>query len=277
MSDFITEPQVQLISRPVIDINGINSFLCAHDKSWPEFFKKLDSNLDLGDKDAEYIPEMAGRVCYMSFPKKDGESKGRTHEEHVKHLIEVGHFSVIEHCNFSFQIWDVSRSLTHELVRHRHASYSQLSQRYVDSSDVHFVVPPALQELEKAHPEHSVITNWKLHCLASRQLYEDLTESLSNLYEDITDKTEKRKRAREAARSVLPNATETKVFLTMNARALRHFLTLRASAMADREIRNLAVKMFKIMNQEFPLLLHGIELIDLPDGSQAVQNKFKET
>jgi len=277
MSDFILEPMVKLLSRPVIDIDGLMKFLEDHNSSWPEFQKKLDSNLDLGDKDAEYIPELAGRVCYMSFPKKDGQSKGRTHEEHVKHLIEVGHFSVIEHCNFGFQIWGVSRSLTHELVRHRHASYSQLSQRYVDSSEVRFIIPPAIQELEKQDPNHPVINKWKESCLNSRLLYEEITESLSELYKDIEDKTERRKKAREAARSVLGNATETKIFITMNARALRHFLTLRASAAADREIRNLAVKIFKIMELEFPLLMHGIELINLPDGSQAVKNNFRES
>jgi thymidylate synthase (FAD) len=277
MTDFITEPMVKLISRPVVDIDGLTSFLDAHDVSWPEFQKKLDSNLDLGDRDAEYIPEMAGRVCYMSFPKKDGESKGRTHEEHIKHLIEIGHFSCVEHCNFGFVLWNISRSLTHELVRHRLASYSQLSQRYVDSSEVKFIIPPAIQELEKQNPNHPVINKWKESCLNSRLLYEEITESLSELYKDIPDKTEKRKKAREAARSVLPNATETKIFVTMNTRSLRHFLSLRANAAADREIRLLAVKIYKIMQQEFPLLMHGIDLIKLPDGTEAVQNSFRET
>ncbi len=276
MINFIVEPQVKLISRPIIDIDGLTTFLDAHNISWPDFQKKLDSNMDLGDRDAEYVPELAGRLCYMSFPKKDGELKGRSHDDHIKHLIEIGHFSCVEHCNFGFVLWNISRSLTHELVRHRLASYSQLSQRYVDSSEVKFIIPPALQELEKQYPSHPLITRWKDHCLGSRTLYEDLTESLSELYKDLPDKTEKRKKAREAARSILPNSTETKIFVTMNVRSLRHFLSLRANAAADREIRLLAVKIYKIMVQEFPLFMHGIELIKLEDGTEAVQNSFKE-
>lgn len=278
MNDFITEPMVKLISRPVIDISGLTSFLDAHNISWPDFQKKLDSNLDLGDRDAEYIPEMAGRCCYMSFPSKENQTKvGRSHEDHIKHLIEIGHFSVIEHCNFGFVTWGISRSLSHEFVRHRIASYSQLSQRYVDSSNVQFIVPPSLQELEKEIPDHPSIVKWKEHCIKSKILYTELTETLSELYKDIEDKTEKRKLARQTARSILPNCTETKIFFTMNTRSLRHFLSLRASAAADREIRLLACKIFKIMRQEFPLLMHGIELIKLSDGTEAIKNSFKET
>jgi len=277
MADFVTEPQVKLISRPVIDIDGLTTFLDVHNITWPEFQRKLSSNIDLGDRDAEYIPEMAGRICYMSFPSKDKEQKGRSHEDHIKHLIEIGHFSVIEHCNFGFVTWNISRSLSHEFVRHRIASYSQLSQRYVDSSDVKFIIPPSIQELEKEFPEHPSINKWKEHCIKSKLLYTELTETLSELYKDVPDKTEKRKLARQTARSILPNCTETKIFFTMNTRSLRHFLSLRASAAADREIRLLAIKIYKIMFQEFPLLMHGIELIKLPDGTEAIRNSFRET
>jgi thymidylate synthase (FAD) len=276
MNDFITEPMVKLISKPVFDIEGLTSFLNTHNILWPDFQKKLDSNLDLGDKDCEWIPEAAARICYMSFPKNSSSvHKGRSHEDHIKHLIEIGHFSCIEHSNFGFIVWDISRSLTHELVRHRLASYSQLSQRYVDSSDVKFIVPPSLQELENTKPE--IIEKWKQFCLQSRSFYEELTSELAELYKDVEDKTEKRKLARQAARSVLPNCTETKIYMTMNTRSLRHFLSLRASAAADREIRLLAVKIYKIMSQEFPLLMHGIELIKLSDGTEAIINSFKET
>lgn len=201
--------------------------------------------------------------------------KGRNHEDHIKHLIEVGHFSVLEHAVFNFHIWGVSRSLTHELVRHRISSYSQISQRYVDSSDCAFVVPPALQDLQKINPIAYVW--WEEHMRKSQNLYAHLTEVLGEMYVDIEDKTEKRKKARQAARSVLPNATETKIFVTMNGRSLRHFLSMRASAAADLEIRDLAVQMYKIMKREFELIVYGLELIKLDDGTEALVNHYTET
>ncbi len=274
MTDFVTDSEVRLIGRPVIEIDGVLDFLSNHGKHWPELQNKLDSNMDLGDRDAEWIAEMAARGCYMSYPNTGEEAKGRSHEDHIKHLIEVGHFSTIEHAQFNFVVWNVSRSLTHELVRHRHANYSQISQRFVDSSDVSFVVPDGIQDLSNLHPE--LLDEWKESCLKSRELYQKLTDTLSETYKDIESKTEQRKKARQAARSVLPNATETKIFMSMNGRALRHFISMRAHPAADLEIRKLAVKIFDIMEKEFPLIVHGMELVSLPDGTQGVENKFRE-
>jgi len=264
------KPRVELVGRPVIDIGGLMTFLQEHDMEWPELQNKLDSNIDLGDRDAEWLIEMAGRLCYMSFG-----GKGRTHEDHIKHLIEVQHGSVLEHVKFDFVIWGVSRSLTHELVRHRAGmSYSQLSQRYVDSSDCAFCVPPSIQQLEQTSPE--LYSDWLEHMRVSQNLYEHLTEALGDMYSDVESKLEKRKKARQAARSVLPNATETKIFAGMNGRAVRHFIELRANPAADLEIRMLAVDVFKIMEQEFPLIVHGMSMDDLPDGTQGVKSEFRK-
>lgn len=271
---FVTEPRIELVGKPVIEIAGVMAFLNEHGYSWEALTTKLDAHVDLGDGDGEWLVEMAGRNCYQSWPKAGEPAKGRTHEDHIKHLIEIGHGSAIEHAAFNFAIWNISRSLSHELVRHRiGTSYSQLSQRYVDSSNVDFIVPPAIQELKQTQPE--IYAKWVAHCNSSRDLYEELTASLANMYSDIDDKLERRKKARQAARSVLPNATETKIFVTMNARAVRHFIELRASEFADVEIRKLAVQMFQIMKKEFPLLAHGLELVQLPDGTQAVDSKHK--
>jgi thymidylate synthase (FAD) len=265
-----TKPRVELVGRQVMDINGIVAFLQEHDLVWPELQKKLDSNMDLGDRDCEWLIEMAGRGCYMSFG-----GKGRSHEDHIRHLIEVQHGSVLEHANFNFHIWGVSRSLTHELVRHRAGmAYSQLSQRYVDSSDCAFVIPPAIQKLQMIKPE--VYLKWLTFIGQAQELYSELTEELGEMYSDIESKTEKRKKARQAARSVLPNATETKIFTSMNGRAVRHFIEMRANAAADLEIRMLAVDIFKIMEREFPLVVYGIELIKLSDGTEAVESKFRK-
>lgn len=270
---FVTEPRVELIGKPILEIDGIVRFLNDHNYSWPEFTEKLESMMSLGDDDGEWLVEFAGRMCYQSFSKQGETIKGRSHEDHIRHLIEVGHGAVLEHATFNFAIWNVSRSLTHELVRHRLASYSQLSQRYVDSSNVAFIVPPAIQELAKTDPE--TYKAWTTHCERSRELYEELTEKLANMYEGVEDKLEKRKKARQAARSVLPNATETKIVCSMNARAVRHLIELRANPAADLEIRLLATKIYNILQKKAPLFLHGIDLVKLSDGTEGVESKFR--
>lgn len=270
---FVTEPEVRLVGKPVIEIEGVKEFLEAHGYIWPEFTGKVESMASLGDDDGEWLVEMAGRNCYQSWAKEGGEPKGRSHEGHIKHLIEVAHGACIEHANFNFIMWNISRSLTHELVRHRIASYSQLSQRYVDSSDVAFVVPPAIQELGEKKPDS--YRKWVEHCELSRQLYEELTTDLSEMYGDIKSGLERRKMARQAARSVLPNATETKIFVTLNGRAIRHLVELRANPAADVEIRKLAVKVCRIFLEKSPLLAHGLNIVKLNDGTEGVESKFR--
>lgn len=273
MNGFVTEPSVVLVGKPIIEIDGVMRFLEDHGYLWPELEKKFESMVSLGDDDGEWLVEMAGRMCYQSWPKQGETIKGRSHEDHIKHLIEVAHGACIEHANFNFVIWNVSRSLTHELVRHRIASYSQLSQRYVDSSNVAFIIPPAIQELAKSDPE--AYRMWVEHCEKSRQLYEELTTKLSEMYGDIESNLERRKKARQAARSVLPNATETKIFMTMNARAIRHLIELRANPAADVEIRRLAVKICRILQAKAPLFAHGLEIVKLEDGTEGVDSIYK--
>jgi thymidylate synthase (FAD) len=269
MQSFVTEPEVVLVGKPILEIEGVMKFLDDHGYIWPQLQEKINSCMSLGDDDGEWIIEASARQCYQSWGKNGEEFKGRSHEEHIKNLINTGHLSCIEHANFTFAIWNVSRTLTHELVRHRIASFSQLSQRYCDSSSVAFIVPSAIQELAKIDPD--TYRTWVEHCERSRQFYEELTSKLSDMYSDIENKLERRKKARQAARSVLPGCTETKLNMTMNARELRHFITLRASALADNEIRALAVKIFKIMDNNFPLLMHNLELVRLPDGTEGVK------
>jgi len=586
--NFVNEPKVALIGKPVFEIDGVMRFLDEHGYSWPELEEKLQQMISLGDDDAEWLVETAGRMCYQSWPKRGETMKGRSHEDHIKHLIEVKHGACIEHANFTFAIWGISRSLSHELVRHRIASYclagdtvihsgsrihgrfkgmlkkwtikqlfdwsldkkrkgrlkrilircfdnekiipiniksvqqsglkqlvkvtladgkwircskdhrfltningkniwksikelsvgellaingkpiykdmgwlrrkyhdenlsqkemaklagvshhtirswirkyklqksfgswsigktpwnknktycagwhhsletretlsqkkmgsgnprwlgdaasqqagrfraqklydikpcetcgseedicrhhidenthnndannieflcnschttkhaammgkfthtidwqpirsivpdgkemtydievdhdchnfvangfithnSQLSQRYVDSSSVAFIVPPAIQELAKI--DQNAYQKWIDHCKQSRSLYEELTSKLSDMYVDIESKLERRKKARQAARSVLPNATETKIVVTMNARAIRHLIELRANPAADVEIRKLAVKICRILQDKAPLFAHGLGIVKLEDGTEGVESKY---
>ncbi len=242
----VREPRVYLVGRQQLDHEGLDAFLADHGVSW-------QTDTAVG---GEALAEMAGRVCYMSY------GKGRkTNREFIGHIVEVGHGSVLEHAVWSFVITGVSRSFTHELIRHRHFSYSQLSQRYVNESDSDFVEPDAIA----AHPELHAL--WTEAVEATRRAYDRLVEGLQKHYATVPEPTLRRKLARQAARSVLPNATETKIFMTGNVRALRHFIELRGSEHADVEIRKVAVALLELMRREAPSLFADYELRTLPDGT----------
>jgi thymidylate synthase (FAD) len=244
----VRDPKLFLVGRQSVDPAAIDRFLGEHGATWT-------TDTEVG---AEMLAEMAGRVCYMSY------GKGRkTNREFISHLVEVGHGSVLEHAVWSFLVTGVSRSFTHELVRHRHFSYSQLSQRYVDESDSDFIEPDAIAEDPALHEVWSEAVN------AARRAYDRLVAGLEARYASEPDRTLRRKLARQAARSVLPNATETKIFVTGNARALRHFIELRGSEHADVEIRKVAVEMLRILQREAPSLFGDYTLVPLGDGSLA--------
>jgi len=262
----ISKPTVRLVSRPVLEPDQILSFLKDESKTWTELENKLSQGIDLADTDGDIIPEIAGRICYMSF------GKGRSHDEYIKHIISVGHESVFEHSYYNFMISGISRSLTHELVRHRiGVSYSQLSQRYVDESDTAFVVPPGINDLQTTNPD--LYYKWVRFMHETREFYAELVDGLAENYKDIEDKTEKRKKARQAARSVLPNATETKIYFGANIRSLRHIILMRAHPAADLEIRNLFVEIFRIMQNVAPSCFSDMSIITLDDGTEGVRSE----
>jgi thymidylate synthase (FAD) len=193
--------------------------------------------------DGERLAEFAGRLCYMS----QRNPASRTTREYLENIKKQGHGSVLEHANYSILFEGVSRSLTHELVRHRAGfAYSQLSQRYVDESTAAFVVPPAVigdEKLESA---------WKQQVEGAQKTYVALVEQLMERYGWVADRVHRRKMAREAARAVLPNATETKIVVTGNARAWRTMLELRAGEGAEMEIRRFAVATLRLLQREAP-------------------------
>ncbi|HZE09502.1 MAG TPA: FAD-dependent thymidylate synthase, partial [Gemmatimonadaceae bacterium] len=210
-----TEPRLTLIARP-------------------EFLEPGHLKVNwLGEStDGEKLAEFAGRLCYMS----QRNPASRATREYLDNIKKQGHGSVLEHANYSVLLEGVSRSLTHELVRHRAGfAYSQLSQRYVDESEANFVVPPAIIGDEALEKE------WRTQIDEAQRTYVRLVEHLMERYGWVTDKVHRRKMAREAARGVLPNSTETKIAVTANARAWRTMLELRSSEGAELEIRRCAV------------------------------------
>ena len=248
----VREPRVYVVGRQVVSDEEIRRFLADEGRTW-------ETDTEVG---GEKLAEIAGRVCYMSY------GKGRkTNEAFLSHLIEVGHGSVLEHGVWSFLITGVSRSFTHELIRHRHFSYSQLSQRYVDESDSEFVEPDVIASDPALHAAWAEAVN------AARAGYDALVAGLEARFTDVADRTLRRKMARQAARSVLPNATETKIFVTANARALRHFIELRGSEHAEVEIRKVAVAILGIMQREAPNVFADYTLVPLADGTFATHTE----
>lgn len=233
--------RVQLIAR--------TDFLAPPDVPW-------STDADGGSA----LVEFAGRACYQSWSKPN--PKTATNAGYIKHIIDVGHFSVLEHASVSFYITGISRSCTHELIRHRHFSYSQLSQRYVPEGDSRVVMPPGMEE----DPElRRLLTD---AADANRAAYARLLAGLEAKFSDQPNATLRRKQARQAARAVLPNATETRIVVTGNYRAWRHFVAQRASEHADVEIRRLAIECLRLLAGVAPAVFADFEISTLADGTE---------
>lgn len=289
----IRNPEVYLVGRQVVEAGALEKFLADHDvETW-------DTDTAVA---GQKLCETAGRLCYMSFAKP----RPGGNETYLKHILEVGHGSVLEHASWNFIFSGISRTCTHELVRHRAGwAYSQLSQRYVDESVAEFVIPADLQEevdaalfLRDARAKRvSVFPGEEVESLLRKSKYDGMTwdmfsamaEAGNNWLEGVNHAhgmylrltkylankaavkglvgTEAKKFARQAARSVLPNATETKIFVTVNARAARHFIEMRASRYAEPEIRKLAVAMLMLLQADSPNIFGDYTLVSLPDGT----------
>ncbi len=229
-----------------------------------EFLPPSDVDWRTDADGGEALVEFAGRACYQSWSKPNPRTA--TNASYLKHIIDVGHFAVLEHASVTFYITGVSRSCTHELIRHRHFSYSQLSQRYVPEDDARVVIPPGLED----DPE-------------LRQLVLDAADSSRRVYLELLAGLEakftagepsgsrdvlRRKQARQAARAVLPNDTETRIVVTGNYRAWRHFIATRASEQADVEIRRLAVACLRELAAVSPAAFADFEIGVLADGTE---------
>jgi thymidylate synthase (FAD) len=243
-----TEPRITLLARP--------SF------TEPEHLpvKWLGESTD-----GERLSEFAGRLCYMS--QKNPAS--RPTREYLENIKKQGHGSVLEHANYSLLLEGVSRSLTHELVRHRAGfAYSQLSQRYVDESEANFVMPPAIIG------DETLESRWREQMEAAQKSYVALVESLMQRYAWVGDKVHRRKMAREAGRGVLPNSTETKIVVTGNARAWRTMLELRTSEGAELEIRRCAVAILRVLQGEAPGFFSDFEIYQAADRCDAARISY---
>lgn len=245
MPQFYTEPVITVLARP--------SF--AEPAHLPVQW--------IGEStDGERLAEFAGRLCYMS----QKNPANRTTREYIENIKKQQHGSVLEHATWSLLVEGVSRSLTHELVRHRAGfAYSQLSQRYVDESHAAFVVPPAILG------DEVLLAAWRGQVEAAQATYVALVDQLMTRYAWVDDKVHRRKMAREAARGVLPNSTETKIVVTANARAWRQTLELRASEGAEMEIRRWAIAVLRVLQAEGPSFFSDFDVYTAPDRVEAAR------
>ena len=245
---FYTEPRITLLARP-------------------QFLEPAHLPVNwLGEStDGEKLAEFAGRLCYMS----QKNPAGRTTGDYLENIKRQGHGSVLEHATYSLLLEGVSRSLTHELVRHRAGfAYSQLSQRYVDESEANFVIPPAVIG------DEGLEGSWKKQVEEAQRSYVQLVEQLMERYAWVADKIHRRKMSREAARGVLPNSTETKIVVTGNARAWRTMLELRSSEGAEFEIRRCAIAILRLFQRETPSFFSDFEIYRADDRAEAARISY---
>lgn len=206
------------------------------------------------------LAEFAGRACYQSWIKPNPATASNA--GYLQHILNVGHLSVLEHGSVTFYLAGVSRSLTHELIRHRHFSYSQLSQRYVPERDAAMVEPDVIAADPELHAQFVAAAD------ASLAAYTALLEGLEKRFADVENATLRRKQARQAARAILPNATETRIVVTGNYRAWRHFVAMRASEHADVEIRALAIACLRQLQRVATNVFADFVISTLADGTE---------
>ena len=231
-----------------------------------EFLPPTDVPWSTDAEGGQALAEFAGRACYQSWRKPNPATA--TNAGYLRHILAVGHLSVLEHGSVTFYITGISRSLTHELIRHRHFSYSQLSQRYVPERDAAVVEPDVIASDPELHARFQAAAE------ASVAAYTDLLTGLEKRFADVSDPTLRRKQARQAARAVLPNATETRIVVTGNYRAWRHFIVMRATEHADVEIRALAVECLRQLKKVAPNVFDDYEISTLPDGTEIASSEY---
>jgi thymidylate synthase (FAD) len=269
---FLTAPGVHLISFPQVDFSSLSDFLEGYGPEL-EFGDYLNDPTELDPTTA--LTKLAGQNCYASWgPKRSTNAQAGKYVDNIK---SSGHGSVLEHANITFLIYGISRSETHEDVRHRAGrAFSQLSQRYVSGKVLRFVERPEYQ----ANPVlHERFVQW---IDAFAQEYDWRSEHLlaeqsgGSEIMSAEARTDRRKKVQQAARSVLPNETETTMVTTGNVRAWRHFIEMRANAHAEIEIRSVALRIYLCLVTIAPLLFSDYTIIGLPDGTYAVDTPYRK-
>ena len=212
------------------------------------------------------LAEFAGRACYQAWDKVNPVTA--TNEGYLRHILEVGHLAVLEHASVTMYLTGLSRSLAQELTRHRHFSFSQLSQRYLPPGDATFVEPAVVADDPGLHQAFLEAAD------AALAIHRTLLDGLEKALGGVPNATLRRKQALQAANSVLPTATETRVVGTGNYRSWRHFIAMRASEHADVEIRRLALACLRELQRVAGHVFSDFRISLLPDGSEVAASPY---
>jgi thymidylate synthase (FAD) len=254
-------PGIALMSKLSFHYGGLEDFLAG----FPEKLGFSDFLLD----DSSMLPDssqairVAGPLCYMSFGPN--RTKNKDSQKYINHLKEMGHWSVFRHAIFGFVFWGISRSVTHELVRHDFLEPSQTSQRYTTKDTLRFVERPEYQDHDTLH-----------------QLFINHIDHISKSYGDLEDSIRKeeqfpksRKNRQQAARGILSNVVEAPIYVTANANAWRHFIDVRANYGADPEIRYLALLTLACLHHVDPLIFGDYSIEKAEDGHFVATSPYK--
>jgi thymidylate synthase (FAD) len=269
---YLKHAGVVMIAKPDVRIDGLRGFLGGFD---PElgFPGYLDDPGVLPP--AAQLLKVAGQTCYASFgPKRTMNEKA---DKYFANQMQGGHGSVFEHATFSFLCYGISRSNTHEVVRHRAGTaYSQLSQRYVSGSVLRFVERPEYQDVPALHKRFCERID------AAHREYHEVADELLALQEQGDKqlagerKTDRRKRVQQTARSVLPNEAETILVMSANVRAWRHMIEMRTDEHAETEIRDLFARIFLCLRRAEPILFGDYEIESFPDGTHGARTDWRK-
>jgi thymidylate synthase (FAD) len=287
---YLKEAGVAMVSRPHVDLTGVQDFLDGFDADLG-FQDYLDDPTDLPP--AEALVKFMGQACYLSMGPKRTYNNGAA--GYFDNLKSSGHGSVFEHANFSFFIWGIDRSVTHELVRHRAGfGFSQVSQRYVDGTKLRFVERPEYQPdllpsgqhlLGDAARDHRLLRqlvgtfddDFQLTIENAKAHYDRQAELLMKARElghpmlQGGSKTELRKMVNQVARECLPNCTEAPIGVTANVRAWRHACEMRANSAAEVLIRAMAMKVYRCIHEVAPILFDDYQVVPLEtSGTEAI-------
>lgn len=273
------DPQNVLIYEPTIFPMGQTQMDPEALRRWAEHNGLTDLMMDTetplgrmwqdmeGEDSIARMIEFGGRHCYRAW------EKGRNRADYIANIIEMNHGSVLEHSTVNWAIQGVSRSLSLELARHRVGiALSQESQRYVDASEINFVVPPIVSYLSGGATNADVITEFHRDNILALDKYKRLQDMIVDRIDYkvgsglLKVDTMAKKRANEAARAHLPNATETRFLWTTNMRLLLHFLWLRGGSGADLEIRRLAVELLRHAQFIAPEIFNSMTTKEVDDG-----------
>lgn len=221
---FMGQPRIIPIqtSRPYWDIKDLTS-------PFTELASNVNHRIEYDASPEERVPIFAGRVCYQSFGSKAGR---KTADDYINHIMEVGHYSILEHSSVTIYVDRVPRFWSHEQVRHRHFNYSQLSQRFFVPDKVELVIPPALRKEKNIEQEFLDY---------GEELGKKYFKNLDVLYSSIgSNSFSLKKKSREAARAILPECTETKMVITGNFRSWYEYLQKRNTPDADATFQEVA-------------------------------------